>query len=153
MNPFKKYKWFKLLIMSLLVYGNLNGQNLEKYQWKNRILLIAASTTSVEQFQAQIKELDHSEEGLKERKLLVCQLVGDQYKIVNYLEEEKREEWQTLASKKQEVLDQKDRFKVMLIGLDGGIKLERTEVLKKVELYRIIDSMPMRRSELKHKKN
>ena len=38
---------------------------------------------------------------------------------------------------------------MILIGLDGGIKLEQTTILKKKELFRIIDSMPMRMEELR----
>jgi len=40
-----------------------------------------------------------------------------------------------------------------LIGLDGGVKLKETEVLKKEDLFSIIDSMPMRLREIRQKKS
>ncbi len=42
-------------------------------------------------------------------------------------------------------------FKIMLIGLDGGVKLEQHKVLTSKELFSTIDSMPMRSSELRNK--
>ena len=51
----------------------------------------------------------------------------------------------------EEVLNEKEDFEVILIGLDGGIKLQRTELLTKEDLFKITDSMPMRRDELTKK--
>ena len=50
------------------------------------------------------------------------------------------------------VLNEKEDFEVILIGLDGGIKLQRTKILTKEDLFKITDSMPMRRDELTRKK-
>ncbi|MDP5094209.1 MAG: DUF4174 domain-containing protein, partial [Polaribacter sp.] len=41
-------------------------------------------------------------------------------------------------------------FKVMLIGLDGGIKLAQSTVLSKEKLFAIIDGMPMRKREIRN---
>ena len=49
------------------------------------------------------------------------------------------------------ILNDKEDFEVILIGLDGGIKLQQTEVLKKEALFNIVDAMPMRRNELNRK--
>lgn len=39
-------------------------------------------------------------------------------------------------------------FEVLLIGLDGGVKLRQAEVLSNEKLFGRIDQMPMRRREL-----
>ena len=39
-------------------------------------------------------------------------------------------------------------FEVVLLGLDGGIKLQQGELLQLERLYAIIDAMPMRRREI-----
>jgi hypothetical protein len=44
-------------------------------------------------------------------------------------------------------------FKVVLIGLDGGIKLQKNGQLTPEELFGTIDSMPMRRAEMNKKQN
>ena len=45
----------------------------------------------------------------------------------------------------------KEEFTFILIGLDGGIKLTKTEVLESSDLFSIIDAMPVRSSELRNK--
>ena len=42
---------------------------------------------------------------------------------------------------------------MVLIGLDGGVKLEKQEVLSMKELFSIIDAMPMRANELRNQNN
>lgn len=43
-------------------------------------------------------------------------------------------------------------FEVILLGLDGGVKLRQNELLQLEKLYGTIDVMPMRRQEIKRKK-
>ena len=47
---------------------------------------------------------------------------------------------------------EKSDFRVILIGLDGGEKLEQTEVLSAEKLFNTIDSMPMRQAEIRKNK-
>ena len=42
-------------------------------------------------------------------------------------------------------------FEVVLIGLDGGVKLRQTLVLSCQKLFGTIDVMPMRRAEMRHR--
>jgi len=39
-------------------------------------------------------------------------------------------------------------FEIMLIGLDGGVKLRQSKFLSNEDLFARIDQMPMRRDEL-----
>ena len=80
-------------------------------------------------------------EALKERKLLVYQIFPD-----NYLLGKKREK-STLFF--EQFMKDKETFRVVLIGLDGGIKYSQTEVLSRDKLFDIIDSMPMRQAEIR----
>ena len=47
----------------------------------------------------------------------------------------------------------KSDFRVLLIGLDGGKKLDQTKMLSVKKLFNIIDSMPMRQAEIQKKTN
>lgn len=49
------------------------------------------------------------------------------------------------------IFSAKNEFEVILIGLDGSIKLRQMEVLSKEDLIAIIDAMPMRKSEIKNR--
>lgn len=75
-----------------MICGNLNGQNLDDHKWKSRILIIQASKKSSKKFQEQISEHNNSLEGFKERKLILYQFIGDNYKTTNYEKEETTEE-------------------------------------------------------------
>ena len=141
-----------LFIITLISMHNLNAQSLESYQWKNRILIISSPSVSNADYKQQIVEFSNSSDELAERKMLVYEIIEDKFKITNYLSGKNVLEWKKLKDKGLKSNQNSDVFKVLLIGLDGGIKLEQNEVLKKEELFRIIDSMPMRIQEQYRKK-
>ena len=47
----------------------------------------------------------------------------------------------------------KNGFEIILIGLDGGIKLRQNELLSTRKLFELIDGMPMRQAEIRNKGN
>ncbi len=72
--------------------------------------------------------------GLNERDIIVHEVVG-------------LKSHQTLFKKYKTA---PDNFTFILIGKDGGIKLRANQPISKEKLYRTVDDMPMRRSEMKH---
>ncbi|WP_312930876.1 DUF4174 domain-containing protein [Agrobacterium cavarae] len=42
---------------------------------------------------------------------------------------------------------QSDNFRVVLVGKNGGIKLRSDAVISDVDMFAVIDRMPMRRAE------
>jgi hypothetical protein len=44
-----------------------------------------------------------------------------------------------------------DRFGVVLVGKDGGVKLRRESPITVTELFQVIDAMPMRRQEMRRR--
>ena len=139
------------LIIAWLMLGNLNGQNLNQHKWKNRILIIQASSELNQKYQAQIDAFRNSEEGFRERKLIVYIVIGNKYKLTDYQAEKKETHWENAKVMYGPILDANDTFEIMLIGLDGGTKLVQKEVLNTIELLNIIDAMPMRNAELRNK--
>lgn len=140
-----------LTFIGCLLFLYTHGQNLDNHKWKDRILIVKADTESSIKYQNQIKELSNSSDDLKERKLITYQVVGSRYKLFDY-EHQKLIESGDISNHLSEVLlSKKNPFEIILIGLDGGIKLKRTELVKKEELFNLIDSMPMRSSELRNK--
>lgn len=123
------------------------SQNLKSHQWKDRVLLIIADSHDNIKLGDQIQELSKSKSGLLERKLVVyqvspssCIMGMDKDKIIS----------STLYKKYNA---DKKSFKVILIGLDGGVKKEMTSVTKAKDIFTKIDQMPMRRQELRSKNN
>ena len=134
------------------MFTNVIGQNLSDHRWKDRILFIQASDELSDKYREQLKEFNYLDKALKERKLVVYEIVGDKYKITNFQNNKSNKSGKAANDIFGDVLNKRDDFSVTLIGLDGGIKLEKTTVLKKRELFDTIDSMPMRINELRNKR-
>lgn len=121
------------------------SQDLKKHQWESRVLLIFTDDKNADKFKNQIKILSENKKGLKERKLVVYQFTKNEF-TTNF-----NEVWSSSNSLFKKIVNNKDSFKVILLGLDGGIKLEQDRILSPEKLFTIIDGMPMRKNELKRK--
>ena len=141
-----------LLFISLAVFSELNAQNLNNYRWKNRILIVQTSEQSNPEFKSQIAEFEGQAEALQNRKLIIYKVVEGNYQLADYSNKKDTTSWKPLAKGLKDNVNEKVAFQITLIGLDGGIKLQQTDVLKSSELFDTIDAMPMRSSELRRKK-
>ena len=122
---------------------NVNAQDLSKHQRKDRLILIITEEKT-EKFQQQITELQKHQQGLKERKLVIDKILPERYST-GFQEENWKSSTELYGKYKVKNSD----FRVILIGLDGGEKLEQTEVLSIEKLFNTIDSMPMRQAEMR----
>ena len=125
----------------------MEAQKLGKHQWKNRVVLILSKTIGNPVFQQQSEGFDPNSTGFKERKLIVYEILPDAFRLKNSQDES----WEPSKSLFEIYNQEGVTFKVVLIGLDGGVKLETRELLSTSELFETIDAMPMRRSDLKNK--
>ncbi len=123
---------------------SLNAQDLSKHQWKDRLVLIIAEDENNEKLQQQLTELQKNQKGQKDRKLIIYQILPEKYNTGFQIET-----WNNSAELYKKYKTDKDDFKVILIGLDGGEKLAQTEILSAEKLFNTIDSMPMRQSEMR----
>jgi hypothetical protein len=106
-------------------------------------VIILSNDKDSEIFQKQLKELDSDHEGLKERKLIVYKILPEGQKITYH-----DGTWIYNSEMYRQYTNKNEYFKVVLIGLDGGIKLNQNKLLTIEELFSKIDVMPMRRSEI-----
>ncbi len=123
---------------------NLNAQDLSKHQWKDRLVLIIAEDDDNEKFQKQLAELQNDQTGLKDRKLVIYQILPKKYNTGF-----KKKTWENSTELYKKHKAEDSEFRVVLIGLDGGEKLVQTEVLSTKKLFNTIDSMPIRQSEMR----
>ncbi len=125
----------------------LTGQNLKEHQWKNRLVLIITSDSESETYTSQIEAFNINGQEFDERKLIIYKVSPNKYKVENSDDNS----WVS-DSKLYTLYNSNDKdFKIILIGLDGHIKIEQSELLTTKDLFATIDSMPMRRSELRNK--
>lgn len=139
--PFLKTVFFILFVLNMNI---IHTQNIKSHQWENRLLLVITDDINNEIYKNQITELKNNDKGLKERKLLVYQIKKDSYKK-GLLE---NSDWQKSTDLYKTYRKTNTPFEILLIGLDGGIKLRQSKLLNCKYLFSIIDVMPMRRSEL-----
>ena len=138
---------FRFLIILILFLSNtMNAQELVSYRWENRIVLIITNNEKAEKYQNQL-ELLASASGLEERKLIIYRVMPNQFTLGL-----KDLSWITSSKLYEKYHSIDNGFEVILIGLDGTVKLRQTEILSTEKLFSTIDVMPMRRAELKRQK-
>ena len=121
---------------------------LTHHQWKDRILLVFAEHPSDSLFLQQMTHFQDDVLGLEDRGLVIYQI---------YKEKGITPKGKDLSAKNTKQLRAKyrvsdDSYTIILIGKDGGEKLNRTnKILTRKVLYQTIDSMPMRRAEMRRK--
>jgi len=112
---------------------------LDNLRWKYRVVLVSGPASKVEE---QISMLKTSVEDLDDRELLVFDL------------NEKMQSSPAGDISSNEIrtyFDLDDDFHILLIGKDGGVKINSTQLLKPTDLFATIDRMPMRRAEMKER--
>ncbi|MEN9935927.1 MAG: hypothetical protein RLZZ387_2506 [Chloroflexota bacterium] len=123
----------------------MNGLDLGRYQWRNRLLLLFAPAADDPLFVVQQDELAAHRSGLAERGLLV---------FVLFATADGEGDSQVVSP--AQAADLRTRFgvstnslTVLLIGKDGTEKLRSGRVVPAADLFGLIDSMPMRRDEMR----
>ena len=120
-----------LSLMAIMIPKELQGIELNQYLWKNRIILTFADNEDhpdLIKLKAEMKENDCE---ILNRDLLHFHFSNDG-KIGNH------------TSKNDQ------SFRILLIGKDGGIKYESNRSVSLIQLFELIDSMPMRQDEMQH---
>lgn len=122
-----------LLFISLLAIEQRSP--LWEYRWEHRIVILNAQMPDSARL---LEELLGKREELKARDILVFLKNGDNLVCKN--------------AKISSVKDQSNRFSgVVLIGKDGGVKLQEDHWVEVEAIFDLIDSMPMRQSEMRRK--
>ncbi len=133
-----------------MISGNISqAQNLKQFKWENRILLVFSDKKENEIYKEQLQELSENEEGLAERKLLLFEVVEEEYRKTHFDNANAgSSKWLITENLRKKFNAENERFKVVLIGLDGRVKRTTNKLFEKEALFGLIDSMPMRIQEM-----
>lgn len=143
----KKFIWLFGAMVSAQ-FGN--AQPLQSHLWQHRVVLILAPDAEEAAFRQQIDLWTSRPEEVTDRGLVLYQLfqttgLGPESEALE------PESFSALIRKYGPVPE--NGLKLVLIGKDGSVKMEREEVTKMQELFGRIDQMPMRRAEIRRRKN
>ena len=141
--------YMKILLFAVTLFTTLfsSAQDLSKHKWENRLILLLTDDENNSTFKSQVAEFRKDLTGLNERKLIIYQVMPGEYKTGLNGDNKKKSARLYNEYKKTDA-----GFEVILLGLDGGIKLQQNELLQLEKLYATIDVMPMRRREIEIKK-
>ena len=135
MNLIKhEYIFFGILIlgfMAIMIPKELQGIELNQYLWKNRVILTFADDEDHPDLIKLKAEMKENECEILNRDLLHFHL-SNEGKTGNH------------------TTTNDQSFRILLIGKDGGIKYESKRSASLIQLFELIDSMPMRQDEMQH---
>lgn len=138
-----------IIITAMAVFGvatsaNSTASELDRLKWKNRILLIFSSDADSSALLRQRQFLSRSPADVSERDLVIVEIIDGKASAVE--QPGIRLNGDALQKRYQAEVAS---FKVVLIGKDGGSKLERDTPIDPKELFGTIDAMPMRQTEMR----
>ena len=132
---------FALAFLFLGTMCTAMAQNpLRDFRWSNRLLVFSVPEESIKTGEWQSGFEEQSKE-LAERDLLLLTVVGNKVFLSEKLTD--------LSAKALLDFFQLRRSEILLIGKDGGVKGRWTHAVSPLEVYRLIDSMPMRQAEMR----
>ena len=120
-----------LSLMAIMIPKELQGIELNQYLWNNRIILTFA-------------EDEHHPDLIRlkvETKERNCEILNRDLLHFHFSNDGKTGNQTTKNDQS---------FRILLIGKDGGIKYESNQYVSLIQLFKLIDSMPMRKDEMVH---
>ena len=111
--------------------------------WERRVLLVFAPDRQDAELRRQNTMLAAIGDGLVERDMIVIRAFADDRVAVDG-----HMHAQSAASFYRRFDVDRGEFRVILVGKDGGVKLDRKLAVSGDELFALIDAMPMRRFEM-----
>lgn len=120
-------------IILFLVPVIVLSQGIDDLKWTSRVVVIYAASFDNDQAITQLALLKKKQTQLKEYHLTLVEVTN---------EGRRRDGGKVYSNNLSESIK---AFKVQLIGLDGGIKLESATPVAAQQIFELIETMPMRR--------
>jgi hypothetical protein len=136
-----------LILGVILMATSVLSHDLAPYRWNNRILLIFSPDKTDPGYEVFNQSLEKNLSELLNRDLVVFRVFETAPSLIND-KPLSPDHAQTLRDRFKV---RSGRFRVILIGKDGGVKLVREGHAELQEFLDLIDSMPMRQQEMRKK--
>ncbi|WP_277182985.1 DUF4174 domain-containing protein [Caballeronia sp. BR00000012568055] len=116
--------------------------SVDDYAWHKRLLIVFASQSSLPELAKQRALIADAKAGFSERDMLSIEVIGNQVQGTTDSADALRQRYHVAP----------DTFRVLLIGKDGGVKIDSHEPVEMQRVFGTIDTMPMRREEAQRNK-
>jgi hypothetical protein len=135
-----------IVILGTMIFaGHASGVDLERFQWKNRLLLVFAPDRSDSGFQAISREVEGRQDDFQDRDMVLIPV----FEAGRFKAGEETLSLEQVRELRRRFSVKAGRFTMILIGKDGGVKLKREYRTGLQEIFDLIDSMPMRQQEMR----
>jgi hypothetical protein len=140
-----------IIISLVLIASRLNAEetpmDLSQFQWKNRLLFLFAPNRSHPLFDVLQKSIAIQQAGVADRDLVIFEILESGTSRMDTSDLDPK-----VAQSLRDKFDARPgQFTVILVGKDGGIKLNRQDQTRLEDIFALIDAMPMRREEMRQK--
>lgn len=126
-------KYLPVCILFLLGIKT-SAQKLDQYRWSNRVVILVGASTQETEMKRQRKRFLEQKEQMKERDIILL---------------EKSPDSEALTA----LIPDKNFTGVLLVGKDGGLKMKKSFPVEPEIVFNLVDSMPMRKAEMRRNKN
>ncbi len=127
--------------------GELTTYLEDEFKWKNRIIFVFAESFEDQDYKKQLDHIEKHRDGYKDRDLVILKIIGD-----SIIDAEPQHLDNLQASELRAAFGIKpQQFRSLLLGKDGGVKINSRYPISACDLFNLIDRMPMRRQEIKAK--
>ena len=116
---------------------------LQDLVWKQRVLLVFTPDGEHKKYRRQDTMLAGVTEELLERDVIIIRAMSDGNLLIDDVPQSR-----SMTSFYQLFNIERDEFRVILLGKDGTIKLNRENPISSDVLFALIDAMPMRQYEM-----
>jgi hypothetical protein len=120
--------------------------NLSSQKWQNRVLIVFAPSVDNRDYQQQMQLLQQHQNGFTDRDLVLVQVLADKSYANGQLIDES-----SVANLRSRFGVDKDNFRVILVGKDGGVKRQDATPVQATAIFEQIDAMPMRQQEMQQR--
>ena len=125
----------------------MSSFNLNSQKWQNRVLLIFAPSVDNHNYQQQMQVFNQRQNDFKDRDLVLVKVLATDKSYANgQLIDES-----SAANLRNRFGVDKENFRVVLIGKDGGVKRQETTPVQATAIFEQIDAMPMRQQEMQER--
>ena len=137
-----------VLAFPILGDNDVLAMDLNQYKWKNRLLFIFAPQDGDSFYRALQSEITTLQGEVSERDLVVFKIFETG---PSFMDATRIRPQTAAAAIRKRFAATLGRFTCILVGKDGGVKLRRNARVKLEEIFDLIDTMPMRREEMRQK--
>jgi hypothetical protein len=140
-----------IIISLMLIASSPNAKetpmDLSQFQWKNRLLFLFAPNRSHPLFNVLQKSIANQQAEVADRDLVIFEILESGASRMDRSDLDP----QAAQSLRDKFDVRRGGFAVILVGKDGSIKLNRQDQTRLEDIFGLIDSMPMRREEMRQK--